>query len=394
MKEVRSQKSEVTGHKSGVWCLVTVFLLFTVLVGCGINKDVYQKTVEESEARKAGMEQAQKEIAKLQEENQQIKNKVAGLSRQIEELTAAKEAASQTQQKLNIQAEDINTLKKEREGLLSKTEYLSRQVEELTAAKAGMEQAQKEIARLQGEKEQIRKRADELSRQIEELTAAKEAASQTQQKLNIQAEEINALKKEREELLSKAEYLNREVKRLKIKAGELSAEKEKELAGVKSAYENLMKEMKEEIDKGEIKITQAIDRLSVNMVEKILFDSGKAEIKPEGLKILGRVGNILKGITDKQIKIEGHTDNVKIGQRIKEKYPTNWELSTARATNVVRYLQDKVGIDPKLLSAAGYSEYKPIAANDTTEGRAQNRRMEIVLLPLDLGNVVEELKKK
>ena len=294
----------------------------------------------------------------LQEEKEQLKNKVAELSRQIEELTAAKEAVSQTQQKLS-----------------QKTE------EESEARKAGMEQAQKEIAMLQEEKEQLKNKIAELSRQIEELRAAKE-------------EEINALKKEREGLLSKAEYLNREVKRLKIKAGELSAEKEKELAGVKSAYENLMKEMKEEIDKGEIKITQAVDRLSVNMVEKILFDSGKAEIKPEGIKILGRVGNILKGITDKQIKIEGHTDNVKIGQRIKEKYPTNWELSTGRATNVVRYLQDKVGIDPKLLSAAGYSEYKPIAANDTTEGRAQNRRMEIVLLPLDLGSVVEELKKK
>src|SRR3989338_2536645 len=99
--EVTSHKSQVTSHKSGVRCLVTVFLLFTVLAGCGINKDIYQKTVEESEARKAGMEQAQKEIARLQEEIQQIKNKVAELSKQIEELTAAKEAASQTQQKLN-----------------------------------------------------------------------------------------------------------------------------------------------------------------------------------------------------------------------------------------------------------------------------------------------------
>jgi len=327
--EVRSKKLAPAGFKQGAEVrsqgvaagfslrlqrnlkVAATCLLFTVLVGCGISKDVYQKTVEESEARKAGMEQAQKEIARLQEENQQIKNKVA-----------------------------------------------------------------------------------ELSKQIEELTAAKEAASQTQQKLDIKTEEMNTMKKAREELLSKAEYLNREVERLKIKAGELSTEKEKEVAGVKNAYENLMKEMKEEIDKGEIKITQAIDRLSVNMLEKILFDSGKTEIKPEGLKILDRVGNILKKITDKQIKIEGHTDNVKIGQRIKEKYPTNWELSTARATNVVRYLQDKVGIAPKLLSAAGYSEYKPIAANDTTEGRAQNRRMEIVLLPIDVGSVLEQLKKR
>lgn len=281
--------------------VLAFLLLFAFFAGCGINKDVYQKTVEESDARKAGLEQAQKEIARLQEENRQVKAKI-----------------------------------------------------------------------------------DELSKQLEELSAGKEAISQ----------EMNALKSEKEAMLSKSEYLNKEVERLKLKAGEISTEREKELAGVKSAYEKLLSEMKQEIEKGDIKITQALDRLSVNMVEKILFDSGKAEIKPEGLKVLDRVGAILKGITDKQIKIEGHTDNVKIGARIKEKYATNWELSTARATSVVRYLQDKVGIDPKLLSAEGYSEYRPIGSNDTAEGRAQNRRMEIVLLPLDLGSVVEELKKK
>lgn len=300
--EVRSQLPVGSYQLSVLFLLITVYCsLFTVLTGCGINKDVYQKTVEESDTRKAGLEQAQKEIARLKDENQQVKVKI-----------------------------------------------------------------------------------DELSKQIEELAAGKEVISQ----------EINGLKSEKEELLSKSEYLNREVERLKLKAGELSTEKEKELAGVKSTYEKLLSEMKHEIEKGDIKITRALDRLSVNMVEKILFDSGKAEIKPEGLKVLDRVGAILKGITDKQIKIEGHTDNVKIGARIKERYPTNWELSTARATSVVRYLQDKVGIDPKLLSAEGYSEYRPIAGNDTTEGRAQNRRMDIVLLPLDLGSVVEELKKK
>lgn len=290
--EVRSQKLVVSDKKVkrflALFPLFTVYCsLFTILLGCGISKDIYQKKVEESEAGKASLEQAQKEIEQLKQENQQMKRK-----------------------------------------------------------------------------------------------------------FDAQSEEINALKKEKEELVTKAEYLNQEVERLKLKSGELSAEKEKEVARLKETYENLMKEMKEEIDKGEIKITQAVDRLSVNMVEKILFDSGKAEVKPGGLKILNRVGTILKGVTDKQIRIEGHTDNVKIGTRIKEKYPTNWELSTARATNVVRYLQDNIGIDPNLLFAAGYSEYRPVASNETIEGRAQNRRMEIVLLPLDLSSVVEELKKK
>jgi chemotaxis protein MotB len=91
---------------------------------------------------------------------------------------------------------------------------------------------------------------------------------------------------------------------------------------------------------------------------------------------------ILKDVKDKRIQVEGHTDNVRIVSSLKKKFPTNWELSTARATEVVRYLQEAGGIAPKLLSATGYSEYQPVAPNDTDEGKHKNRRIEIVLLPL------------
>jgi len=94
------------------------------------------------------------------------------------------------------------------------------------------------------------------------------------------------------------------------------------------------------------------------------------------------VVSILKDVKDKRIQIEGHTDNVPIVSALKKRFPTNWELSTARATEVVRYLQEQGGLDPKLLSATGYAEYQPVAANDTDEGKRKNRRIEIVLLPL------------
>ena len=124
------------------------------------------------------------------------------------------------------------------------------------------------------------------------------------------------------------------------------------------------------------------------MVDKILFDSGSADVKKDGKKVLDRVAEILRKVTDKQIRIEGHTDNVKIGPRIAKKFPTNWELSNARATNVVRYLQEK-GVDPKLLSPAGYAEYKPIESNDTEEGKSKNRRIEIVLIPVDSDRIAK-----
>lgn len=119
----------------------------------------------------------------------------------------------------------------------------------------------------------------------------------------------------------------------------------------------------------------------VLLADKILFPSGEAEITPEGLKVLERVGSVLKNTQSKIIRVEGHTDNEQINTRLKKKYSTNWELSTARATNVVRFLQEKIGIEPGFLQPIGMSEYHPVASNETPDGRSQNRRIEIALLP-------------
>jgi len=123
----------------------------------------------------------------------------------------------------------------------------------------------------------------------------------------------------------------------------------------------------------------------------VLFDSGKAQVKPAGLKVLKQVSDVLKTVTDKQIRIEGHTDNVPIGSRIKERFPTNWELSTARATSVVRYLIEKGGVDRSSLSAVGYSDTKPMLSNEAEEGRQANRRIEIVLYPKDLTDIASQI---
>jgi chemotaxis protein MotB len=149
-----------------------------------------------------------------------------------------------------------------------------------------------------------------------------------------------------------------------------------------STYQQLLKEMKAEIDEGQITIKELKGKLTMDVVDKILFDSGEARIKEDGLKVLQRVVDILQTVKDKNILIEGHTDNVPIVGRLAQRYPTNWELSHARAINVTKYLQEK-GIDPRILSATAYGEYQPIADNSTPEGRAKNRRIAIILLPKD-----------
>ena len=156
--------------------------------------------------------------------------------------------------------------------------------------------------------------------------------------------------------------------------------KEEEIAKARKSFEDLEAGLKSEIQAGEVKLTQLQGRLALQMVDKILFDSGSADIKASGRKVLARLGKLLNDVPDKDLRIEGHTDNVPIKDEMRAVYASNWELSTARATAVARYLQDSAKVEPARLIAAGYGEYRPVAPNDKPETRALNRRIEIVLV--------------
>jgi chemotaxis protein MotB len=130
-------------------------------------------------------------------------------------------------------------------------------------------------------------------------------------------------------------------------------------------------EAKLESKEGEVSLDQ--NRVRVDLVDEVLFASGEAEVSPRGREVLARVGGVLKGLKDKQILVGGHTDDRPIHT---ERFPSNWELSSARAVNVVRYLQDIVGVDGSKLAAAGYSQFHPRGRD-----RAKNRRIEILLTP-------------
>ncbi len=145
----------------------------------------------------------------------------------------------------------------------------------------------------------------------------------------------------------------------------------------------LQEQMKDEIAKGDIKLSEAGGKLRVDLVDKVLFDSGEAEISKRGEGVLGRVGAVLAQIDDKQIQVSGHTDNQPVvGEKLLAQFPSNWELSSARAINVVRFLSEKAGVPPQRVVASGYGEHHPIASNKTPAGRARNRRIEILLTPL------------
>ena len=159
-------------------------------------------------------------------------------------------------------------------------------------------------------------------------------------------------------------------------------EREGELAQLLQTQDELLRELEQEIADGQIQIARLRGRLQVDMVDEILFASGETTLKPAGEEVLKRVGAVLKRAEDREVVVQGHTDNVPIVGRLAERFPTNWELSAARAVNVTRFLQDAVGMDPSRLSASAFSEYQPRSENETDEGRQENRRIEIVLAPL------------
>ncbi|MBI4413056.1 MAG: OmpA family protein [candidate division NC10 bacterium] len=249
-------------------------------------------------------------------------------------------------------------------------------------ARSTFEAKEQEAARTMSELEAARAAGRSLAAELETVKTARAALEREraglQRDLETTRAMIQAANKRIGELEQTIANHEAEIGRLQ----KVTTEKEQEIARLRTTYDSLVRDLKKEIEAGDIKVTQFRDLLTVNLVEKILFDSGRAEIKPRGLEILKRVGDILKGVPDKVVRIEGHTDNVPIGAALRARFPTNWELSTARATVVARFLQDKVGLDPTRLSATGYGEYRPVAPNDSEEGRAQNRRIEIILAPL------------
>ena len=154
----------------------------------------------------------------------------------------------------------------------------------------------------------------------------------------------------------------------------------------KSQYDGLVANLNEEVKKGQLQVRQYKDMLTVEVAEQLFFDSGRAALKEQGKDVLKRVGDALKGYEDKVIRVVGHTDNVPISTA---QFPSNWELSVARATTVVRFLQSS-GIQPERLVASGRGEFSPIAPNDDADGRRKNRRIEITLLDRNLAQEVQE----
>lgn len=187
-----------------------------------------------------------------------------------------------------------------------------------------------------------------------------------------------ALINENLQLASKTEKLSYELETERS----VVQEKDQAIQDLENTRKKIETGLKDQIASQEIKLEELEGKLKVTFIDKILFNSGSAKINERGKELLLEFAESFKENKDQNIVVEGHTDNVSVGAALKSRFPSNWELSTARSTAVVRFLQDEAGLEPERLSATGYSYYRPVASNDTEEERSQNRRIEIILIPV------------
>jgi chemotaxis protein MotB len=166
---------------------------------------------------------------------------------------------------------------------------------------------------------------------------------------------------------------------LQAREAELAARRA-EVEQLRGTYEGLVSDLESEVAAGQIEIQQLREGLQLNLTQDVLFASGSAELNDAGRAVLRKVAPRLQELQHR-IVVRGHTDSVPIRGALASRYPSNWELAGARASNVVRYLAER-GVDPHRLISLSRAEFEPIASNDTPEGRQKNRRIEIALEPV------------
>ncbi len=241
-------------------------------------------------------------------------------------------------------------------------------------------------ATLGGQITEKENRIKELDAQILELRAQGDKHQEEIKRLEVERtrleSELAGVIKDRTQLKESAD----EMRTALAETNKRKAEAEKRLAETRK----LLGQLRAMIDAGKLKVKLVDGRMVLALPSDVLFASGSADLSPAGLQAIGEITNVLLTIPERKFQIEGHTDNVPIRTT---RFPSNWELGAARAITILNTMVS-VGMGPGRLSAASYGEFRPAAGNDSEQGRGQNRRIEIVVVPdLSLLPGFEELQQ-
>ena len=365
---------------------IAIIVLSVVLAAAVISGLIlYQRHLD----TKASLLISKKSLSELNEKVTQLNKEASALQDQIRknakklmELKSAKEYISKLENAIKLKDQRLSELST----LQDQIHKNAKKLMELKSAKEYISKLENAIKLKDQRLSEFKEMLHTLERNLQEERKANEALraelsskdsimTDLQEKLQGSQSHIRYLEEEVAKGHNKIQEFQGQL--IDVKGQKALAETKK--GQLKSTYEAFIFDLKKEIERQEVTIKEFKDQISITFVGRVLFEFGKATITSEGEMILKKVGKILKNIQGKQIRIVGHTDNIPIMSKYRYKFPTNWELSGARASAVIRYFQKNIHLDPKNLEAVGRSFYEPIADNKTSEGRAQNRRVEIII---------------
>jgi chemotaxis protein MotB len=340
------------------------------------EKAAMSQQIKETEEQLGSLEQAEGRVENLEKvltaKDQallELKDKVLSLeeelqqeTQEVQELIAQGETKDRLAEALREKLAEALSHAEELKEKIEKTEaerttQVMTLTSELDKAKSGMASLEEKIRNVQAQREaEVTKLQEELERARSEMASLKEKMGGCEGLASSLETRLSNLKDQREALKTQLDEL-------------------------KSTHTAMVRDLQSEIQNREVTISALKEKLSISFVDRILFGFGEARITPQGEEVLAKVGTILKNVGAKRIRVIGHTDNKPIHRDYHYKFPSNWELSAARAAAVVRYFQHEIGLDPENLEAVGHSFYDPVASNETAEGRAQNRRVNIIIAP-------------
>lgn len=271
---------------------------------------------------------------------------------------------------------------------LTNSQFAEMQKKNASAISALTQEAKEKQQILQDQLIERERQLQERQNNVQDLEAS---VGVSEKKLQTVSDQYRQAQEDIERLKSENSQLNQTIAGLADKLSNMEEQisteqnklknQEEHIKQVKVTYENLLTELDDEITKKEAALQQIEKGLRITFVDEILFNFGKTKISAEGQQKLLKVANTLSKINNKKIRIQGHTDDIPIAMEYRYKYPSNWELSAARAAAVVRFFIEQGDIKGENMEAVGHAYYQPIATNKTPEGRLANRRVEILITP-------------
>ncbi len=376
------------------WVVALVVLLAVAALGCFLwGLSARSDAVEARGEASAWRQKSARMQETLRGVEKQLKERSNALAEGDQALEAARErvrdlegrfekqqsALQEHRQSIEVRDRRISALEQEVAGLQERLENRkSKQVAAVSALEQRGRSLEADRNRVQADLEEARRVLREQEQEAERLRARLARKDQSC------AEERTELKREIGELSVDLRESRKQCAGLRqrlVQARERQEALDNQKKALQTTYETLVQGLRQEVQDNEATVEKFRETLRVTFVDRILFGFSQVRIGEKGRAALDRLAGALAELPEGRIRIAGHADDVPVAEEFRYRFPSNWELSSARASAVARYLQKQAGLAPESMEVVGFSCYHPLASNATEEGRALNRRVEITITP-------------